>query len=171
MDIELLWGRYAELGSMATNDEKLKEAFEQQISAFSYFLSEVDPDYHYNGTYLPCYIDEFWGFVLEFNRKYPYVKRIFAEVSGYCDVSVIIDRYWQQECTWDEEKSDIIREIKLYPSFGKHMVCEKEIFIECSILCEGSRFIEQIKIQNNEEEVTKGLRKLVDFLDKKSDKK
>lgn len=59
---EKLWEYYAELGKMVTEGKLSREDFGKQVYALSTFLSEMNKDYHYNGTYLPHYVDEFIDF-------------------------------------------------------------------------------------------------------------
>ncbi|WP_216239781.1 hypothetical protein [Faecalicatena faecalis] len=168
IDIELLWENYAELGERVTEGELSREDFEKQVYAFSTFLSGMNKDYHYNGTYLPHYIDEFLDFLECFYRKYPLVKVFFEVASCYTEVSLIIDRYWQQDCIFDNEKEKIFTYWKVCPSYEKGLVYSEEMLVECSVLCETKRFIYQSKIGNVEEKVLQEVEKLREFLNNKA---
>lgn len=167
IDIETFWENYAKLGKMIVNGELSREDFGNQIYAFSTFLSEMNHDYHYNGTYLPHYVDEFWAFLECFYRKYPIVKTLFFIASSYSNVSLVIDRYWQQDCTWNNEEEKSKKNWKVCPSYEKRLIFKDELLIECSVLCGTKRFIYQSKIKNDENETLEEQR-LREFLDNKA---
>lgn len=157
-----------ELGERVVKENRVKEEFEKEIKAFSSFLSETNQDYYYNSTYLPHYSMEFLHFLEYFYKKYELVKRLFKLSSCYSGVSLIIDRYWQQESKWDEEKDTISVINKVYSFSDKNTVCDEELLIECSVLCETNRFIYHSKTGINEREETKELKNLKEFLDFKT---
>lgn len=167
IEIQELWENYAEWGRMVIEEELSRKEFRSQIYAFSIFLSETNHDYHYNGTYLPEYVDEFWTFLKCFYRKYLFVKKLFLIASDYPDVSLIIDRYWQQDCIWDNERKEHSISLKACPSHEKGLVCKDKLLIECSILCGTKRFIYQSKIENDEKKKLEEVQKLREFLDNK----
>lgn len=164
-DIKEQWGNYIELGERAVKEKGFKEEFEKEMKAFSSFLSEMNQDYYYNSTYLPHYSMDFLHFLECFYKKYELVKRLFELSSCYADVLIIIDRYWQQECKWDEEKETISVINKVYSFSDKNTVCDKELLIECSALCESKRFIYHSKAEINEIEEEKELINLKEFLE------
>lgn len=166
--MENLWESYNELGKMAVEGEMSKEDFEKQISAFSSFLSEMNLYYHYNGTYLQQYVKEFLLFLNCFYNKYEVVKKLFAISAQYAEVTLVIDRYWQQESTFGEESNKIFSTKKVFPFCEKHQVCNDVFLIECSVLCETKRYIYHNKVRNNENEIQEELYRLKKFLDDKA---
>lgn len=170
-NIKEQWKNYMELGEKVINENNLKEEFEKEIKAFSSFLSEINQDYYYNATYLSRYSIEFLRFLECFNRKFELVKRLFEISSCYSDVSLIIDRYWQQESKWDEEKRTIAVIHKVYSFSYKNMVCDEKLSIECSALYETKRFIYHSKTGINEGEIQTELKNLKEFLDFKTSSK
>ncbi|CCZ61228.1 hypothetical protein [Hungatella hathewayi] len=164
-DIKEQWENYIELGEKVVKEKGLKEEFEKEIKAYSSFLSETNQDYYYNSTYLPHYSMEFLHFLECFYKKYELVKRIFELSSSYSGVSLIIDRYWQQESKWDDEEEKIVVINKVYSFSDKNTVCDEKLLIECSALCETKRFIYHSKAGINESEEQKELKNLKEFLD------
>lgn len=163
-----LWENYAELGKMVVESKLSRENFGKQIYAFSTFLSEMNHDYHYNGTYLPHYADEFLDFLKCFFRKYSFVKTLFSLASHYVDVCLIIDRYWQQDCIWNSEKEEIDVKWTTCSSYEKRLVYNDKLLIECSVLCETKRFIYQSKLEMNEQMESREVEKFRKFLDDKA---
>lgn len=167
-EIEAQWNSYMELGKLMVNGQLRTEEFKDQIKAFSSFLSETNRDYHYNATYLPNYTEEFLRFLECFCIKYPLVQQIFEMASDYSDVALIIDRYWQQEIVWNRDREDIIKTYKVHPSYERNWVCNEELSVECSVLCETKRFIYHSKTNTNTTEIQQLLHNLEEFLKAKS---
>lgn len=167
-DIKGQWKNYMELGELMDKGELTKEEFEKQISAFSFFLSEINQDYHYNATYLPNYAMDFLHFLECFHKKYPLTERIFAMAAGYSGVTLIIDRYWQQESICDEEKRKIFVTHKVHIPYERKQICDDELLIECSVLCETKRFIYHSKIGTDVADMQHELQSLEEFLNAKS---
>lgn len=161
-----IWENYELLGAMADNGVLSKENLEKQIKAFSCFLSEKNSDYYYNKTYLPCYVEEFWDFLIAFKRKYSFVQTLFGIACRYSDVSLKIDRYWQMESFQDGETGIINNKMEVYPSYDHTLVCNSAFLIECSILRKMKRFIYQKKVENNDEEKSRAINELKKFLEK-----
>lgn len=138
-DVKIQWENYMRMG------EQIKEEFERQIEAFSYFLSEINPDYYYNATYLQNYVIEFLQFLEQFHIKYPLVRQIFDMASSYAGVTLIVDRYWQQESVWNKERKEILITHKVHHSHERIQVCDEKLWVECSVLCDTKRFIYQDK--------------------------
>lgn len=164
-DIKEQWENYMELGKRAVKENGLREEFEKEIKAFSSFLSETNQDYYYNSTYLPHYSMEFLHFLECFYKKYELVKRLFELSSCYSGVSLIIDRYWQQESKWDDDDETMSVINKVYSFSDKNTVCDEKLLIECSVLCETKRFIYHSKVGINESEEQKESKNLKEFLD------
>lgn len=171
IDIKKQWENYVELGKQVVEKNISEEAFNKEINAFSFFLSESNRDFCYNPTYLSSYAMEFLRFLEYFYRKYPLVKRLFEATSGYPNASLVIDRYWQQESLWDEEKKIISVFYKAYPSYKEKMVCDDTLLIECSVLCETKRFIYHSKIEIYEEKIHRELQNLKEFLNARTSQK
>lgn len=168
---ETQWENYMELGKLVDDEQLISKEFEKQIKAFSFFLSETNRDYHYNATYLPNYTEEFLRFLKCFSTKYPLVKQIFEVASHYPDVTLIIDRYWQQESVWNREQEKIYPTHKVHPSYNKNLVCDAELLVECSVLCETKRFIYHSKTGTDTTEIQSLLQNLEKFLKEKSSSK
>lgn len=165
--IETQWENYMELGNLVAHGQLIPEEFEKQIKAFSSFLSETNRDYHYNATYLPNYTEEFLCFLECFHNKYQWVEQIFEIASHYSDVTLIIDRYWQQESVWDREQEEISITHKVHSSYDRNLVCDAELLVECSVLCATKRFIYHSKT-NVTTEIQSLLQNLEKFLKEKS---
>lgn len=159
------------LGERLVKEKRLREEFEKEIKAFSSFLSDTNKDFYYNSTYLPHYSMEFLHFLECFYKKYKLVKRLFQLSSYYSGVSLIIDRYWQQESKWDEEEERIVPINKVYSFSDENTVCDEKLLIECSALCETKRFIYHSKAGIIESEELKELKNLKEFLDIKTSTK
>lgn len=78
--------------------------FSQHIEAFSNFLSYVDPDYKYNGTYLKQYIGEFEKTCLSLPNKDKKYKKITTKIlimANKCDtVDVMVDNVFHGYCSY-----------------------------------------------------------------------
>lgn len=166
-DIKDQWNNYMELGGLVVNGSLTKEMVEKQINAFSSFLSETNSDYYYNATYLPNYIMEFMHFLECFHKKYPITKRMFDIASSYCGVTLIIDQYWQQESVWDGERKKIFVMHRVHPSYERKQVCDNELLVECSVLCDTKRFIYHNKIGIDATGIQQELQNLEEFLNNK----
>ena len=167
-DIGDQWNDYMNLGELVSKGELTKETLEEQIYAFSCFLCETNPDYHYNATYLPNYVDEFVYFLECFHKKYPLVMQIFQAVSSYTDVTLVIDRYWQQESVSDRVEGQTFVNYKIHPSCERKWVCDEGLLVECSILCETKRYINHSKTGIDTVEIQQEIQKLKEFLDDKT---
>lgn len=91
--------------------------------------------------------------------------------SCYSDVSLIIDRYWQQDCIFDNEKKETVIYLKVCLSREKNLVYNEDMLVECSVLCETRRFIYQSKIGKDEGKGLKEIKNLGEFLNEKANKK
>ncbi len=160
------WDNYMELGKQVVNGSLNKEMFEKQIIALSSFLSETNQDYHYNAAYLPNYVADFWHFLECFCHKYPLVNKLFLMVSVYPNVTLIIDRYWQLESVQGEYT--VLTTKKVHPSCERKRVCDNELLIECSVLCDTKRFIYHSKTGTDKDELNQELERLEEFLNDKS---
>ena len=171
IDIKKQWENYIELGKQVIEKNISEEAFKKEINAFSSFLSEANRDYYYNATYLSNYAMEFLHFLEYFYRKIPLVKRLFEVTSSYPNLSLVIDRYWQQESVWDDEEKTTFVFYKAYPSYKEKMVCDDTLLIECSILCETKRYIYHSKIEIDEEKIKNESHNLKEFLNARTSQK
>lgn len=169
INIENIWESYMELGKMIEKGELSKEKFEKQITVFSSFLGEMNLDYYYNGTYLPQYIEDFWSFLENFCNKYEVVKRLFAVSIPYAEVTLTIDRYWQQESSFDEDRKKMFVVKKVSPFCRKHQVCNEGLLIECSVNVKARRCIYHNEIENNEMKIKEEIDSLKTFLDKRTE--
>lgn len=159
------WEKYMDMGEQMSKEELTKEMLEKQIDTFSSFLSETNSDYYYNATYLPNYVTEFTRFLECFHKKYQCVIQIFVALSSYADVTLTIDRYWQQEIVFDQENKQTLSPIyKLYPAHERQCVCDDGLLIECSVLCGTKRFIYHSKTGIEAIEIQQEIQRLKNFL-------
>lgn len=158
-----MWENYNMVGQMIEDGTLEKGQFEKQIMAFSGFLSETNSEFVYNKTYLPCYIEGFWDFLQAFHRKYFFVTEVFKMAEKYSDISLRIDRYWQQETSYEEGNPKLNINKDVYWGHGNSRVMDETILIECSVLRGVERFIFQRKIEDNREERNQAKQQLEDF--------
>lgn len=160
------WEAYCELYNRLEQIKDAKELFENGINCFSMYLGQSNQGYLYNTTYLPEFSEDFWEFLVAFNKKYKTVEELFKIAEKYQNVTLQIDRYWMLKSSEDER-------YKLNTLTGPNFVCEEKMLVECSVLYNLKRYV----FQNNEisileEESYKKLEKeFEEFLKKYSSKK
>lgn len=148
------------------------ETFSQEIQIFSQFIADSNPEYHYNKTYLPLYVDSFQQFLDSFKKKYPSVKRMFRLIKQFEGVHLVIDRYWQADTAAEEEEPhNIYCQWSVYPLQKGNLVCDGELFLECSIVCETKRYLYHKKMSISQQELEEAITELEEFLNKYSKKR
>ena len=112
------------------------EKFKQYIDIFSRFLGFINPEYHYNGTYLSQYVDDFiqvYQVLRRKNKKYIAIYTKLISIGLYFDL--IIDRVF---CASFNSTSEVEYH---YIGIDKNKIASKSIEIRISFESDNKEYI------------------------------
>lgn len=117
------------------------ENFSQHIKAYSKFLSYVNPDYKYNGTYLDQYIDEFEKICISLpskKKKYEKVVDGIILVGKQCDViDIMVDNVFHG---YHSKLDDILKK-QQYVAFDKEKITSNSIEVRAMFVKGNEEYI------------------------------